>query len=78
MRTSNKSTNKHAAKADSPRAARKQAGKSQIQAAVAAGVSEPLVRLYEANRDAVTDAQKRVNLDRIYAGYIAAQECEER
>jgi hypothetical protein len=53
----------------SPREVRQRAQKSQIQAAVAAGVSEPLVRLYEANQDAVTDSRKRAQLDRVYAGF---------
>jgi transcriptional regulator with XRE-family HTH domain len=49
-----------------PRDIRKRAGWSQDRAAVMAGVSAPTVRLYEANRDAVTP-EKRAPLDRIYA-----------
>jgi hypothetical protein len=52
-----------------PSEVRQRAQKSQIQAAVAAGVSEPTVRLYEANPDSVTDLRKRAQLDRVYATY---------
>lgn len=57
----------------SPRAIRQTAGKSQIQAAVAASVSEPLVRLYEANRLAIRDLKKLAALDAVYSSYEAAQ-----
>lgn len=56
----------------SPRDVRKAAGVSQMKAAVDAGVSMPLVRLYEANPEAVSDPGKRRSLDRVYAGYAAA------
>ncbi len=51
----------------SPREIRKAAGVSQIQVAVAAGVSEPTVRLYEANPEAVS-SEKRRALDVAYEG----------
>jgi hypothetical protein len=52
----------------SPREVRQAARVPQIVVAVRAGVSEPLVRLYEANRDAVKDTAKREALDGVYAG----------
>ena len=55
-------------KSSATRETRKTARKSQIQVAVMAGVSEPLVRLYElGGPDAVTDDRKRAALDRVYA-----------
>ena len=51
---------------------RKGRGVSLIAAAVGAGVAEATVRLYEANRDAVT-AEKRAALDR----YYERLECDE-
>lgn len=51
----------------SPRQVRERAGVSQIQAAVRSGTSEPTVRLYEANPDAVKHATKRASLDAYYA-----------
>jgi hypothetical protein len=55
----------------SPRAARKAAQESQVRTAVAAGVSEPLVRLYEANPQAIKDKRKRAALDAVYAGFAS-------
>jgi hypothetical protein len=43
-----------------------------MKAAVAAGVSMPLVRLFEANPEAVSDPKKRRALDEVYQGYAAA------
>lgn len=53
------------------REARLTARMSQARTAVAAGVSEPLVRLYEANPDAVKDRHKRAALDAVYASFAA-------
>ena len=49
-----------------PREKRKAAGRSQMSVATEAGVSLPTLRLYEANRDAVTE-DKRTALDAVYA-----------
>ena len=50
-----------------PRTIREAAGISQMVMAVRAGVSEPTLRLYEANPAAVKDRRKREALDRVYA-----------
>lgn len=50
----------------SPRDKRKAAGLSQMSVATSAGVSLPTLRMYEADRDAVSD-DKRVALDKAYA-----------
>lgn len=50
----------------SPRDIRIAAGKSQMWTAVQAGVSEPTLRLYEANRESVSEP-KRKALDSAYA-----------
>jgi hypothetical protein len=49
-----------------PREIRQRARVAQIVVAVRAGVSEPLVRLYEADPDAVRSPHKRESLDRVY------------
>ena len=49
-----------------PRDKRRAAGLSQMSVATSAGVSLPTLRLYEANRDAVTE-DKRAALDKAYA-----------
>lgn len=49
------------------RAIRQAAGIPLIRAAVAAGVSEPTARIYEANPDAVKDPGRRARLDAVYA-----------
>jgi len=49
-----------------PREIRRAAGRSQIVVAVAARVSEPTLRLYEANPGAVT-MERRARLDAVYA-----------
>lgn len=54
------------------RAMRLAAGRTQMDAAVQAGVSIVLVRLYEARPSAVTDPRKRRNLDAVYAVYSQA------
>jgi hypothetical protein len=51
----------------SPREVRRQARVSQIVVAVRAHVSEPTVRLYEANPEAVRDPIKKASLDEVYA-----------
>jgi hypothetical protein len=43
-----------------------------MSVATSAGVSLPTLRLYEANRDAVTE-DKRAALDRVYAGMKAKE-----
>ena len=53
------------------REARLTARMSQARTAVAAGVSEPLVRLYEANPTAVKDRHTRAALDAVYASFAA-------
>jgi hypothetical protein len=52
--------------APSPRDLRRRAGLTLIKAAVGAGTSENTVRLYDANREAVTIGP-RSKLDRFYA-----------
>ncbi len=52
-----------------PRDKRRAAGLSQMSVATSAGVSLPTLRLYEANRDAVSD-DKRTALDKAYAKMI--------
>ena len=47
---------------------RTRVGFSKAKTAKLAGVSIPLVRLYEADPDAVS-AEKRPALDRVYAGF---------
>lgn len=49
-----------------PREKRRSAGKSQIEVAVAAGVSIPTLRLYEADRAAVSEGTRAL-LDTTYA-----------
>lgn len=49
-----------------PRDKRRAAKLSQMSVATSAGVSLPTLRLYEANRDAVSE-EKRAALDAIYA-----------
>ncbi len=56
-----------------PRDKRRAAGISQMTAASSAGVSLPTLRLYEANRDAVTE-DKRAALDRVYAAMKPKEE----
>jgi len=51
----------------SPREVRQRARLPQIIVAVRAGVSEPTLRIYEANPDAVRDPVKRASLDEVYA-----------
>lgn len=56
--------------------ARLTVGEPLIRTAVAAGVSEPTARLYEANPEAIKDPAKRRQLDAVYATYRArAQDC---
>jgi transcriptional regulator with XRE-family HTH domain len=50
----------------SARRVREDAGWTQIRVAVAAGVSLPTVRLYEADREAVRRSSREA-LDRVYA-----------
>lgn len=50
-----------------PREIRLAAHVSQIQAAVRTGTSEPTIRIYEANPDAVVTPAKRSRLDAYYA-----------
>ena len=50
-----------------PREIRQAAKVSQIQAAVRTGTSEPTVRLYEANPNAIAAPDKRAALDAFYA-----------
>ncbi len=50
----------------SPRGIRESAGETQARTAYHAGVSEPLVRLYEANPEAVKSAAKKAALDAVY------------
>jgi hypothetical protein len=57
--------------APSPREIREAARVSIARTAVAANVSEPLVRLYEANCAAVATPHKRRALDEVYAGYAS-------
>jgi hypothetical protein len=57
--------------AKDPRSIRKQAKRSMMWTAVQAGVSEPLVRLYEANRAAVGE-ERRLALDAVYAAMMKA------
>lgn len=49
-----------------PRDKRRAAKLSQMSVATSAGVSLPTLRLYEANRDAVSE-EKRAALDAVYA-----------
>ena len=53
-----------------PKSRRVAAGLSQMSVATSAGVSLPTLRLYEANRDAVS-AEKRTALDKVYAAMTA-------
>ena len=59
----------------SARATRLACGLTLIQAAVAAKSAEATMRLYEANRTAVSDI-KRAQLDRYYAGLAASLTAE--
>ena len=56
---------------------RKNANVSQIRVAVAAGVAEPTVRLYEANPSALSDERKRARLDRVYANIAKGKPLDE-
>ena len=52
-----------------PRDRRVAAGLSQMEAAVRAGVSIPTLRLYEANRESVSEVLRGV-LDKTYAAMV--------
>ena len=54
----------------SPKEVRRLVRRSQIQVAVQAGVSEPTLRLYEANREAVGEEKRRA-LDAVYVAMEA-------
>ena len=54
-----------------PKEIRRAARVSQIQVAVRTGTSEPTVRLYEANQEAICDQRKRAALDAYYASLVA-------
>jgi hypothetical protein len=56
-----------------PREIRQHAGLTVIAAAVGAGTAEGTTRLYEANRDAVSQ-RSRTKLDAFYAGLRARLE----
>ncbi|RYE75462.1 MAG: XRE family transcriptional regulator [Myxococcales bacterium] len=58
-------------RAMSPREIRKARGLTVERAAVAGGVTSPTLRMYEANRDAVSDATRR-KLDVVYEGWRAS------
>jgi hypothetical protein len=51
-----------------PRDVRRMAGWSQTKLSVVAGVGVGLVRLFEANPEAVTDPEKRARLKKLYVG----------
>jgi predicted transcriptional regulator len=61
------------------RSMRRRIGISKARTARLAGVSVPLVRLYEIDPEEVKDSQKRAALDRTYDGFaeLAAVVCVE-
>jgi hypothetical protein len=54
------------------------AGRSLAQTAVAAGVGEHLVRIYELSPEGVASPRKRAALGAVYAEYAAMVETETR